>query len=96
MRKTKETKDEVLKAKIEAEKALERLKQTEVLAAEAELEEKNKIEAVRKRIEEICAEENLFCGIIINSVNITNIVKVAIEENNFTKIQLTFDLYPNE
>ena len=96
MRKTKLTSEEVLRAKQEAERAVQRVKETEALAAEAELEEKNKIENIRQRIVAMCAEENLFCGVIINSTNISNIVKVAIEENNFTKMQFTFELYPLE
>lgn len=87
MRKSKEV-------KLEVERAIERLKECEVLAREAEKEENGRVDAAREQIMQICSKENLFCGMILSTEDIAGIVKLAIGSKEHVKIP--FNLYFND
>ncbi len=73
-------------AKNEAEKALARLKEIEELRALAEAEENAKVDAVKENIDAMCKEHGLYCGVILNAEQISQIVKLAIETKESVKI----------
>ena len=80
--------------KKEVEKAVERLKEIETLVKEAEIEETERLESVRQQIHKICEANGLYCGLVLDSESLANIVKFAIDNKENTKIP--FNLYFND
>lgn len=80
--------------KKEAEKIVEKLREIEILAREAELEEKAVIEDINNAITELCKKDNLFCGVVLTPEDIINVFRTALESKENVKIP--FHLYYNE
>ena len=80
--------------KQEAEKLVAKLKEIEVLAAEADMEESAKMEVARHTIDSVCEKDNIFCGVILSREDIMNIISLAIETQESVKIP--FNLYFND
>ncbi len=84
------------KSKEKASVAEAMRKQLERVEAEAQQEleaEKRLLEETEMKINEICTEEDLFCGIILTTEDILQIVKIGIEQKENVKIP--FRLYFN-
>lgn len=94
MRKSAQVRLEAKKVKEEADKIVEKLKEIELLAHAADLEESAKTECTRLAVNALCEKENMFCGIILSVDDILNIVRIAIEKND--SIKIPFNLYYND
>lgn len=71
-------------------------KQLERIEAEAQQELESEIRLLEEKTNEIntlCAEEELFCGIIITPDDVLQIIKIAIETKE--NIKIPFRLYFN-
>lgn len=80
--------------KKEVEKAVERLKEIEALAKEAELEEAAKMEQVKQNIDALCKEHNMFAGVVLTKDDLIAVLRMAFETKE--NIKIPFALYFNE
>jgi hypothetical protein len=71
-----------------------RLREIETLKAEAEAEEKAKMDSVQNQIDEIFSENDMFCGIILTWEDIASIVRLALETKE--NVRIPYRLYFNE
>jgi len=100
-RKTKTAHDELIEATKVVNDAKElfeqnvvKLQETVELLKQAEKEEQDHLVSIKEKIDAILAEENMFAGLRLTTEDISNIVKVAIE--NKEPISIKYVLYFNE
>jgi len=98
MRKSTVTRNEALKAvdKVREcdqlrEQAFNELKELEVIAKQAEADEIALLGSVSDQIKKICEQNKVFCGIILNTKDLTNIIDLMISKQEQVKID--FNLY---
>lgn len=93
-RKTVQLKREVLEHSQEAERATERLSKVEEDLKTAIEEEHAMVADIENRINEICSEKDIFCGVVLSHDDILNIVDMAIKMKE--NIKIPFKLYFKE
>lgn len=93
-RKTKSIKSEYEQHAQEVLRQQARLKEIEELHRLAVEEEKAQFEQLVSDIDEMCAGQGMFCGVILTPEDLANIVKLAIETKEPIKIK--YNLYYNE
>ncbi len=93
-RKTVQLKREVLEHSQEAERATERLSKVEEDLKTAIEEEDAMVTDLENRINEICSEKDIFCGVVLSHDDILNIVDMAIKMKE--NIKIPFKLYFKE
>jgi DNA anti-recombination protein RmuC len=97
-RKTVQLKKEVLEHSQEAERvykeATERLNKAEEDLKTAIEEEHAMVADIENRINEICSEKDIFCGVVLSHDDILNIVDMAIKMKE--NIKIPFKLYFKE
>jgi len=80
--------------KEEALLAVEKAQEATKLVEMAELEIKDKIEAIRQDINKLAESEDLFCGIIIGHADLVAILDIALRTGESVKIP--FNLYSKD
>jgi len=80
--------------KQEAAKALEKLKESERLLAEAEEEERKTLERTEHAINSLACDHGLFCGVILTHSDLINVLDIALKTGENVKIP--FKLYFND
>jgi tRNA U55 pseudouridine synthase TruB len=93
-RKTVQLKREVLEHSQEAERATERLNKAEEDLKTAIEEEDAMVTDLENRINEMCSEKDIFCGVVLSHDDILNIVDMAIKMKE--NIKIPFKLYFKE
>lgn len=93
-RKTVQLKREVLEHSQEAERATERLSKVEEDLKTAIEEEDAMVTDLENRINEMCSEKDIFCGVVLSHDDILNIVDMAIKMKE--NIKIPFKLYFKE
>ena len=93
-RKTVQLKREVLEHSQEAERATERLSKVEEDLKTAIEEEDAMVTDLENRINEMCSEKDIFCGVVLSHDDILNIVDMAIKIKE--NIKIPFKLYFKE
>jgi hypothetical protein len=78
----------------ETRKQVEKLKEIEELLKLAQQEETEKIETVTGQINELCEENNLYCGVVLTIDDLMAVIKLAIMSKENVKIP--FRIYPKE
>jgi hypothetical protein len=78
----------------EKKQLLEKVAELERLQAEAEAEEKQKIESATSSIETIASDIEMFCGVILSQQDIVAVVDLALKTGEPVKIP--FKLYFKE
>lgn len=87
----KKRSNEIRKEREEASKKLLELQRIE---EEARKKEEQLLADVTSKINEICDEENIFCGVVLTTEDLLEIVRLAIAKNE--NITIPFRLYFNE
>lgn len=77
----------------EAEKSLKEFEEKSQLLAEANEEDAKFLETKKASIEESLAKDDIFCGIILDTATITEIIKLHLETKE--PIKIPFNLYFN-
>ena len=86
-RKTKKINNEKLEAR-------KRLEEIERLEQEAQAEETTKVQVIEQSIAKICAENEMFCGIILTPKDILAVVELAMKSGE--NVRIPFKLYFND
>jgi hypothetical protein len=100
-RKTKVVAEEARKVALEAEKARKELdalsvkvREMEELSAKAAEEEKMFLEETSMKLDTLCREANVFCGVVLTFQDVVNVLQLMIETRENVKIR--YNLYFNE
>ena len=93
-RKTKTIREEAQKLVSELEKAKSKVEEINKLAELAADEEKDVLKQTAEKIEALCLENGLFCGMILTTPDLLAIVQLAIESKD--QITIPFRLYFKE
>lgn len=94
MRKLKGIKEESLKAEAKLKEATDKLEEVKRLEALAKEEELARVQSIKDKINILCSEEEMFCGVILSKEDVLAIVQMAIDTKDNIKIPYT--LYFND
>jgi len=76
--------------------AIKELEELELLAVKAQENETKVLEDTTDKIDEICKENNLFCGAVLAHKDILAIMELALKTPETENITMKFKLYFNE
>lgn len=94
VRKLKTAQAEADRVRKDAEKAMQKVRETENLVKLAEEEDRERMESVRKSIDIACESNGFFCGVILTPEDIPGIIRLMIQTGENVKIG--YSLYYNE
>lgn len=80
----------------EAKQAFEKLQELEVIAKQAQAEEEATLKTVTERIDVLCLEHGLSCGILINPDTLLEIIRQMVEGKTNVKIKYNLFFIDNE
>jgi uncharacterized protein YqfB (UPF0267 family) len=100
-RKTKVVAEQARIVALEAEKARKELdalsvkaREMEELSARAAEEEKMFLEETSLKLDNLCGEANVFCGVVLSFQDVVNILQLMIETRE--NVRIRYNLYFNE
>ena len=100
-RKTKVVAEQARIVALEAEKARRELdalsvkaREMEELSAKAAEEEKMFLEETSVKLDNLCSEANVFCGVVLSFQDVVNILQLMMETRE--NVRIRYNLYFNE
>ena len=77
--------------KINKIEVINKLKEIETLETEIIKEENEKLQDAISSIEKICTKNNLFCGVVLTTQDLLEVIKIAIESKE--NVSIPFRVY---